>query len=270
MTQIYYEKYEIKGDVISQLWVNDQNIIKPWGVEFADSSAFFSLEEGVGYRYSVLEEQESQDGFSHEVTKTIRMKEGVVRLELSEWLESPTDFRRSCKLTCLEDTILMDFVLRYRFLSSSFQKGYIANKKLVFKNTRIYHQYPVETARLSNPEYSVSVSVENKIIPRTMGGFMYLRDGDGCWVLHVRMLPIKGDKEVIKLCSKWFKTKPLPSWISAPALRIPGLKKAIWYRGERKPYKNRLVRIFSPNAYPMVKLMKGEILLWEASCKIHS
>ena len=37
--------WEIENNVIQKLFYNNQNIIKPWGFETADSSAFFSLEK---------------------------------------------------------------------------------------------------------------------------------------------------------------------------------------------------------------------------------
>lgn len=258
-----------KRGILTQLYVNNQNIIMPWGVEFADSSSFYSLEDGYGYRYETLNQTEFTNNFQHKVTQIIKMREGLVRLELNEWLESPTNFRRICKLTCIEDTILMDFVLRFRF-TPYFQEGYIAEKVYIYEGTNVYHQYPVETAGVGNSQYSIWVSVVKKIVPPSMEGYMYLRDTSDHWVLHVRMLPVKWDKEVIKLCSKWFKTKPLPQCISFPLLKIPSLKKSIWYRGERKPYTNRAIRIFSPNAYPMVELEKGQVLLWDVSCTIEA
>jgi len=267
---IFFQKAFYHRNVLSELFIQDKNIIAPWGVEFADSSSFYSLEGGYGYRYKLLEQFESVDHFSHKVVQIIKMKEGLVRLELEEWLENPTNFRRICKIIFIEDTFLMDFVLRYRFLVSRFQKGYIANNTLRIGSSHIYHQYPVERSKVENSKYSIVISVNKKNIPSSMKGYMYLQYHGNYWVLHVRMLPLVWEKEVIKLCSKWFKTSPLPSWLSMPLLKIPNLKEALWYRGEKNPYKNRIARIFSPNAYPMVKLKKGELLLWDVSCRIEN
>jgi hypothetical protein len=101
-----------------------------------------------------------------------------------------------------------------------------------------------------------------------MKGHVYLRDGEDAWVLHVRMLPVAWDKAVIKLCSRWFGTRPLPQWASALLLRVPRVKDALWYRGERRPWRNRIACIFSPNAYPMVRIKKGEVLHWDVVCRI--
>ena len=256
------------GQVLRELSLDGENIIHPWGVEFADSSTFYSIEDGFGYRYTRLERRESSDSFSHEVVEVVRMREGLVRMELSERLETPYELRRVCTVTCLEETTLMDFVLRFRFVAVEFPQGYIAGEVLPFVGSCVYHQYPVETAAVGNDRYSIRVEVIEKVVPDCMKAYVYLRDGEDAWVLHVRMLPATWDKEVIKLCSRWFGTRPLPQWLSVPLLRIRQVRETLWYRGEKRPWKNRLVCIFSPNAYPMVRLKKGDILRWDVVCRV--
>jgi hypothetical protein len=256
------------GNVLRELSVGGQNVILPWGVEFADSSAFYSLEEGVGYRYDLLEHQESFEHLSHTIHQVIQMREGLVRLKLRELLDGPRELRRTCTLTCLEDTTLMDFVLRYRFSASEFPKGYIAGRVLPFVGSCVYHQYAVDSAAIGNDEYSIRIQITGKKVPTCMLGHTYLRDSENAWVLHIRMLPIKWDKEVVKLCSRWFGTRPLPQWANMTMLQIPWVKAALWYRGEQRPWGNRFACIFSPNAYPMARLAKGEVLRWDAVCRI--
>lgn len=256
------------GNVLRELSVDGRNVIRPWGVEFADSSAFYSLEDGFGYRYNVLERRGKAGPLFRELHEVVRMREGLVGLELAESLEGPRVYRRTCTLTCLEDTMLMDFVLRYRFLAESFPMGYIAGRILPFAGSCIYHQYPVDRAVVGNVRYSIHVEVVGKTVPAAMQGNVYLRDGEDAWVLHLRMLPVAWEKEVIKLCSRWFGTRPLPQRVSQPLLRVPRVKKTLWYRGEQRPWRNRIACVFSPNAYPLVRLKKGEILQWDAVCRI--
>lgn len=256
------------GNVLQELSVDGCNVIRPWGVEFADSSTFYSMEDGFGYRYELLEQQETLRPLVREIRQLIRLREGLVRLELIEHLAGPHKFRRTCTLTCMEDTTLMDFVLRYRFLAAEFPRGYIAGRMLPFAGSCVYHQYPVAAAAVGNDRYSIRVEVVGETVPSCMKGHVYLRDGEDAWVLHVRMLPTVWNEEVIKLCSKWFGTRPLPRWMSTSLLRMPRVKKALWYRGERCPWRNRIACIFSPNAYPMARLKKGEVLRWDVVCRV--
>ena len=101
--------------VLCGLSLDGHNVIRPWGVEFADSSAFYSLEDGFGYRYQLLEEKETTGPLTRSLRQILRLREGLVCLELTEGLVSPREFRRDCTLTCLEDTTLMDFVVRFPF-----------------------------------------------------------------------------------------------------------------------------------------------------------
>jgi hypothetical protein len=264
----FFEEAKFCGKVLRELTMGGANVIRPWGVEFADSSAFYSLEDGFGYRYDLLEHRERTEGTRHEIAQVIRMKEGLVRLELDECLETPRSFRRSCRLICLEATVLMDFVLRFRFEASLFPFGSIAGRTFAYAGSCVYHQYPVDSAAVGNDRFSIRISVVGKTIPSSMGGNVYLRDGEGAWVLHVRMLPVAWEKEVVKLCSKWFGTRPLPQWATSYLLRVPQIREALWYRGEQRPWRNRIACIFSPNAYPMAFLQKGEVLMWDVSCQI--
>jgi hypothetical protein len=258
------------GRVLRELMLDGCNIIRPWGIEFADSSAFYSMEDGFGYRYELLDHLESVNGDSHKVVQIVRMREGLVRLELNEGLEEARSFRRTCTLTCLEDTTLMDFVLRYRFLASEFPGAFIADRTLTFARTCIYHQHPVDTAAVGNGRSTVRVTVLERVVPANMKAVVYLRDGEDAWVLHVRMLPAQWEKEVIKLCSRWFGTRPMPQWVSGPVLGIPWVREALWYRGERRPWRNPVACVFSPNAYPMAHLGKGEVLRWDTNCRIEA
>ncbi len=256
------------GNVLRELCVDGRNAIRPWGVEFADSSAFYSLEDGEGYRYEVLESEETTGPKSREILQVVRMREGLVRVHLNERWDGTREIRHTCTLTCLEDTTLMDFVLRYRFLSARVPRGYIGGREVPFIGSSIYHQYPVDSAAVGNERYSVSVAVLGKTVPACMKAYVYLRDSEDAWVLHLRMLPVAWHKEVIKLCSRWFGTRPVPQWASAALLRVPGVRAALWYRGERRPWRNRIARVFSPNAYPMAHVRKGEVLSWDAVCKL--
>jgi len=263
-----FDGLRFQGDVISKLGVAGKNLIEPWGVEFADSYSFFSLESGIGYRYSVLKKDEKMSDTSREISQVVRMKEGLVKFQLEEWLESPTSLRRTLHLTCLEKTNLMDLVLRFRFKHTIFDQGFINGKEYEFVNSQIYHQFPVDFVEVGNAHYRIRIGIFDSVVPANMGSFMYLKDADGSWVIHARMLPRFGDKEVIKLCSNLFKTAPLPQSITNLLMKSTRIKQALYYRGERCPYRSRLVSLFSPNAYPIATMEEGTELMWDVRCQI--
>jgi hypothetical protein len=261
-------KWKIDKNVIFRLYYKNKNIINPWGIETADSSAFFSLEDGVGYRYEIEKEDYQIDDRSYKAGLTTQMKEGVWKLNIDDKLEENSVIRR-VEVTTLEDSMFMDFVMRFRFKKELIEYAQIDNKIYYHNNTNIYHQYPVDSVYLQAKGFGINISVLDKIVPNTMEPVMYVRDNKDEWIVHVRMVPKEWDKEVIKICTAWAATRPLPQFISKPLLAIKYVKNALWYRGERAPFKNIVIRRFlNPAAFGMVKVPKGSNLMWHVKMEI--
>ena len=157
----------------------------------------------------------------------------------------------------------MDFVMRFRFKKAYFPSATINGRTYQHANTNLYYQYPVREARLGGGEYCVKVTVEDVQCPKAFFPQMYVRDHDDEWVVHARMVPVSWEKEVVKLCNPWAKTRPLPQFLSKALLSVPFIKKQLWYRGERKPFTDPFLKRINPLACPIVKLNQGEELLWK-------
>ena len=260
-------RWNIKNKVIDEIFLNEKNLINPWGIETADSFAFFSLEDGIGYRYQVIEEnfnvtQQCYTSFSH-----IKMREGEWKLSTKDELVG-NKIIRTAELLCVEDSIFMDFVVRFRFKKEYFNEAHINGKKITHTKSNVYHQFEVNKAQLKGPDYQVNVATTywdcaNEFIPH-----LYVRDHQDEWVIHARMIPKNAYKNVIKLCSRYFKTLPIPQFMTNLLLLSSTIKKYLWYRSERIPYKNRIMKFFSPNAFPMIKLKKGQSLKWRVEVEI--
>ncbi len=253
-------------NTISQLLVDGIDLIKPWGIETADSSAFFSLEDGFGYRYTVIEEDGISSAHRFQKRMVVEMREGLWELTLDDCIVEPGRIARRAHLRCLRDSYFMDFVMRFRFRKELFTRATISNRHFEHRNTNIYHQYPVNTASLHGEHFSTNIDITNSQVPTGMEPMMYVRDHEDEWVVHARMLPTRADKEVIKLCNPWAKTRPIPQVVSRPLLKLPLVRDALWYRGEKGPFSGRIMRRLNPLACPLVKLHAGEELEWNAEC----
>lgn len=263
--------WKIEDGIIKELIFDNKNIIKPWGFETADSSAFFSLEKDFGYRYKIISKNSFSDSYVNEGTLHVVMKEGSWLLRYKDEILNKSIIKRVYKITCLEDTFFMDFVTRFRFKKKFFVKAEIANKSIFHKNSNIYHQFPVSFVKLfsySN-ENNIEINIVNKEVPDGMSSYMYVRDNKDEWIIHARMLPNRFDKVVIKLCNEWFKTRPIPIFLSKILLSNQKVKNALWYRGEKSNFSNKLLRFINPAAFPMVKLKKGTVLKWDLEIKIN-
>ena len=261
-------KWEINKGVVSKLFIDDVNYINPWGAETADSSAFFSLEEGVGYRFEYLNQEHigTETVNSHKLK--IKMKEGSFDLNTLDEIKSDFKINRKMTLTCIEDSYLMDFVLRYRFLKDDFEYAEIDNKKFFHKDTNIYNQFFTNKVFLKGKQNSIKVSINNFITNENFRPEMYVRDRGDEWIVHVRMFPKKSDKDVIKLCSILFKTRPIPHFLTKILLSFSKIRESLWYRGESSPYISKIMRFLNPNAFALVKVRKGESLMWNVDMDI--
>ncbi|GAB4227868.1 MAG: hypothetical protein Tsb0021_04980 [Chlamydiales bacterium] len=256
-------KWNIQDHCIEELYLGEKNMIFPWGLETADSSAFFSLQKGVGYRYKILREHIEYTERNRRSCCVVKMMEGKWSLDTEDTIVSETQLRRRAHLTCLESSHFMDFVMRFRFRKEFFSKAFIEQRQLSHRNTNIYYQYPVNEVTLEGKKQRVSVKIEDFLCPSSLKPCMYVRDDREEWVVHARMVPQAWDKEVIKLCNSWAKTRPLPQAISNILLAIPWIKRNLWYRGERKPFRNFFMRRLNPQACPITKISQGGELIWQ-------
>ena len=260
--------WEIDDSIISKLIINGKNIIYPWGVETADSSSFFSLEKSVGLRNRILYEKYFHNDRNYRVAMSTKMKEGKWALSINDSIKDNSVFR-CVEATMLEDTFMMDFVLRFRFKKKYIKYIEINGERLFHRNKNIYHQFQSSLVYLKGFSFDLKLTIEDSKVPFKMMSVVYVRDRKDEWVVHFRMLPKIWDKEVIKICTSWAKTKPLPQCISNLLLSSVRIRKSLWYRPERNPYKNRLYRyLINPAAYPMVLLNKNEELKWNVKMEV--
>lgn len=253
----------VENGVIRELRYGDCNFIYPWGIETADSLGFFSLEQGVGYRHTREQECYSINGMSSLTSAVVRMPEGHWKLLLSDSIESGRVVYRTAELISLDDTALMDFVMRFRFRKEYFQSAEIAGRTFQHRASDVYNQYSVRNARLNGRNFSVRVEIEESQSGSAMTPMLYLRDHADEWIVHARMIPVQYHKEVIKICNSWAGTRPIPLWLSRALLTVPRIRSFLWYRNEQKPYPRVIRRLLNPNAFPMAFLPRGESLFWK-------
>lgn len=253
-------KWKLEDGLIRELTLDTgENLINPWGVETADEWAFFSLERPVGYRYQRKNEKFEVQDKHHHCEMDVEMRQGEFHLTVDEELKDEQVLRQ-LSLETLKETRLMDFVMRFRFRKEHFSLAQIAGQSFEHKNSNIYHQYVTSQAELSGPLGKIKIEVLEAQVPQSMTQHLYVRDRGDEWIIHVRMLPHRWDRETIKLCNGFFKTSPLPQFFSQLILSFDSFRSALWYRGERSPYAGKFLRWLNPNAFPMCTFPKGEKL----------
>lgn len=251
---------------IEKLEVDGENIIMPWGIEFGDSSSFFSLTDG-GWRNNQKVLRQEITATSIFARREVMMSEGRFILEYQEILQKNV-VKRMATLIALEDSYLMDFVIRYRFIRELFDQGEISGQTILHKNSNIYYQYPVSHVTLVGGRL-VHIQLTSSATISKTNPYMYIRDYKNEWIVHARILPTEFCREIVKLNTLWF-NRALPDPVGHFLLDIPYLKNAIWYRSERAPYPKWHVigKVFKPVAYGLFMLQKGKKIYIESSMEL--
>lgn len=259
--------FEVKENAIAKLFCDEENIILPWGVETADDSSFFSLEKGIGWRTKILTEKYVSDSQNYQYEISCKMNNGLWRMFGEDKIVQDSVIR-NIELECLESTLLMDFVLRFRFKQQLFQYACINEEQIYHSSSNIYHQYPVNNVMLHGDKYRVNISIEDCYCSEKMRPEMYVRDASNEWVVHARMMPNVDEVKIIKLCNAWYKTKPLPHGLNEILCSNKIIYDYLRYHNERQPYKSFIMQNINPNAFPMVWLEKGTKIYWKVKCSI--
>lgn len=245
---------------------DNENIVYPWGAETADSDGFFSLDPAAGYRYRVISQTLETNGQYISSEQEIVMRNGHWRLMTNDRVQENLVCRR-LQFEAIEDCLQMDFVMRFRFKKVFFTHAMINGMKIIHCNSNVYHQFPVHSASLHSTMGEMKITLGDY---ETNGHFLpelYVRDRGDEWIVHVRMMPVHHDVKIIKMCNRYMRTKSLPQWLTTLILMIPGVKKELWYRGERRPYLSLLGRVLNPNAFALGKVGKGEKLTMNVECQ---
>jgi len=256
-------QWEIKDWIISKLYIDNKNIISPFWFETSDSYSFYSQET----KWNRCKENKyisavSNNSLTNKINVT--MREWSRNLSIYEEL-LPNSLIREHTLKTNEDTYIFDYVQRYVFDKNEFHKAFIAWKNLTHTNSNIYYQYQTNLVTLHSSTYSLNISLLNykweQFVPH-----MYVRDTGEEWIVHVRLMPKKRDKEVIKLCTFWY-NKSIPQWISNILLKHKWIRNFLWLKWEKKPWKTPFW-IIAPNAYPQVLVKKWTILHFKSKLTV--
>lgn len=234
------------------------------GIEFADSKLFFTLFEK-HRRVTVFEtikktenefigkaELKPQNKF--DISKNIEIKENVLTQKQT--------------IKTIQNGELLDFVSRFVFPKKIFTTALINNKKIKHAGLNIYHQYPVDHVRMKGDNISLDIYASVTKTPEWKQ-FAYVRDEPDSWVVHVRLLPVRKTRTIIKLNTRWYNKRihALPERMIL--LLFPN---RLLYKGERKRAWNTMEKVLywllPLSAYKIGKLPKGKKLTIETTLKI--
>lgn len=253
-------KFSKKGN-IEKLIINNKNIIYPWGFESSDSAGFFSV-TAKGWRCSVISKKVRSNNILNIATYH-------VKLPFSEWILYIKEkiignkIIRNHTIKCLENSEFNDVVSRFRFKSKYVEWVKLGTKKIFHRNSRLYHQHPVNSIIIkTNMGYLISIKIKKYNSDNQLQPVMYARDISKEWVIHARLFPKKPKLYQIKICKKWY-NKAIPQNISNFLLKNGVIKNFLLYRAERK------TPGFPINVYGLAKYKEGSTLNLVTETKIY-
>jgi hypothetical protein len=248
---------------LQSLYLDGQQIIRPWGIETADACAFFSLETG-GWGNQILVREMTCSDTRLDGLVTVRMAEGLWAATLAD-IVSGRSIERQLRYLALEDTWAMDVVMRFVFPRFVVHQAEIADQRIAWDGTNYYHQYATNQVLLYLDKYKLRIRLTDSYYPSDWRLYMYVRCSprEDAWIVHIRLLPAIWKREVIKHRCIGSHHIVFPELLSRQVLKIPGVAQHLRYAGER----NRLLgsRV---NVYPLVLIPKGTVITLQARVDI--
>lgn len=200
------------------------------GVEVGTLSTFYSMENpalgNVALPARVLI-QEAEGGLS--LDASVCLPDATLRVTEHQL----QDGGRSLRVEALEDSFLMDAVLRFRIPLDLVRKVYLGEREIPWRRANKYHQEAGVSALIEQTDGGACLlEPVLRQAPEGMTLFTYLRDEPEGWVLHVRLRAERPDAYSVRGCHRFY-NKPFPAWLQAVFARTPALLSRTLYLRER-------------------------------------
>lgn len=198
------------------------------GVEVGSLSTFFSMQHPRLGALEVLRLVDEHQPERRRLLREVRMADAHLLIEETE----QADYR-TLTVTALDDSLLMDAVLRFEIPLEQVAQASLGNEVIAWARANHYHQRPAcrATVRLKDGTYW-SATPCNAVLPVGMSLLTYLRDEPDRWILHVRARAERPDVYSLRGCTRWY-NKPLPAWCQRVLSKAPRLASRLLYLRER-------------------------------------
>lgn len=204
-----------------------------FGIEVGSLSTFFSAERpalgAVTHLHSFLDGAEAS-ATSRLIVNEVQMADAHLKIEELEHAN-----KRTLRVTALQDSQLMDAVIRFVFPLAKVERVAMNDKTIPWARRNFYHQYENGQATIhlkDGRKWRFTVTVEGDGLPRGMHQMTYLRDEPNDWVLHARVRANEPDFFSLRGCMRWY-NKPLPGWVQTLWNKLPALANATLHIRER-------------------------------------
>lgn len=219
-----------------------------WGIECSDRHSFVTLTDTS--RNALF-----KDGIW-------LLASGRLKIELETAQTSPNTLTLKAAFTALDDIALQDAVIRTVFEKSNIKHGIIANQTISHTNSDKYRLHKTDHTKLvSTGGHSVTVRLTQSDGAGRFEPYLYLRDRDGHWIIHARMMPINPVDQVWLRWANRFFTASAPDAIARLLWKFKPTQKLLWRLRERLGRSCPEIQ-----AVPLNVLKSGQPLSMEVTC----
>jgi hypothetical protein len=203
------------------------------GIEIGALSTFFSLESHrLGTAQVTQEHFEIAENGNWSYQSQIQFLDALINISECGYAHQ-TCGQRTLRIDALENSRLMDAVLRFVIAKDYVKSAFIGPREIIHQRQNRYHQYPLEQIKL-NFKNGMALSFQpiSSVLPAGFEYVVYLRDEPDKWILHIRALALTPSHYVLKGCTRWY-NRPFPLMIQRIVLGSTWLRSSLLYVRER-------------------------------------
>ena len=203
------------------------------GIEIGALATFFSLESRrVGTAQVMQELFEIEEKCNWLYQSQIQFLDALIEVS-EDGFANQTCGQRTLRIDALENSRLMDAVLRFAIAKDCVKSAFIGPHEIIHQRQNRYHQFPLDQIRLNLKNGTVlSFQPISSVLPPGFEHVVYLRDEPDKWILHIRALALSPTHYVLKGCTHWY-NQPFPLMIQRIVLGSVWFRSRLLYVRER-------------------------------------
>lgn len=204
-----------------------------FGIEIGALDTFFSFENHKLGKAKVKQDSfEVQNNGKWFYTSRIQFSDALLMVS-EEGQADQTCGRRVLKVEAMENSRLMDAVVRFVLDKDQVKSAFIGPHEIIHQRQNRYHQYPLDQITLHlNNGLALSFQPIASVLPPGFNHVVYLRDEPDKWILHIRALALDPSHYVLKGCTRWY-NRPFPLIVQRILLGSTWLRSRLLYVRER-------------------------------------
>lgn len=229
------------------------------GIEFSSDYSFFTYED-TALRCSAQNDKTFK--MKNKVTRILRLNFSLSKRYILKHVQSINGKKYDTKITLAhsKNFLLNDFVARYKLPFSTIRSVEVGTNLVSKFQENKYYQF--ETTFLvvhliDNTEVKIENNPKVTKIPESAKICFYAKKSGDKLIIHMRILPKKASKPVVKLCNKHFATMPLPKIVTKIMVwAFPRFFLSILYHSEKNPSVSIFKKIINPVAFYNISVKK--------------